>query len=155
MQNFYLGSLVLLVQSNIKQIKELEIIIRTFHYIIYYLFNDWFKILEIENMHIKFIILSQTGIINITATIVNIGASSHGIKFIGPNSYSCFALLSSETWRTLLFTLIEERWLVLLGLLDSLRFLNGLSLVSITKFTFSKIWNNPDDSGSSLCRGHF
>jgi len=41
----------------------------------------------------SFIISSPTGIINITARIVNIGVSSHGIKFIGPNSYSCFAII--------------------------------------------------------------
>ena len=42
---------------------------------------------------ISFIISSPTGIINITATIVNIGVSNHSIKFIGPNSYSCFAII--------------------------------------------------------------
>ena len=41
----------------------------------------------------SFIISSSTGIINITAKIVNIGVSNHSIKFIGPNSYSCFAII--------------------------------------------------------------
>ena len=41
----------------------------------------------------SFINSSPTGIIIITATIVNIGVNSHGIKFIGPNSYSCFAII--------------------------------------------------------------